>query len=257
MHALRPAAFLRSAFGNISASGPIACMHKNAASPSTAFLYQQTSRQLQQQRYASSGLATHFARKALKPSIARSSGIHSAFKNTSGVPMTPSRTMVGAGAAATCLFGPLIYSRSVMAFSGVAGAGAGLRIAHCAPASVDARSSYDPYEKEPIINTRELTFGTLMGLCSGYLFKKIGKMMMLVIGLGFVSLQLLTNSGYIHVNWGLIESRFKEKFDLDKDGKVTMNDARHGFRGLILLLTRNFQFKSTFVSGFVLGFKYG
>ncbi|KAG0253168.1 hypothetical protein BG011_006514 [Mortierella polycephala] len=225
MHALRPAAFLRSAFRNIPASRPISYMHKNAASPSTAFLFQQTNRQLQQQRFASSGLAAHFTSKAPQSSITHSLGIHSAFKNTSAEELELE----------------LDYGSPIVPLL----------------QAIGTRSSYDPYEKDPIINTRELTFGTLMGLCSGYLFKKLGRMMMLVIGLGFVSLQLLTTSGYIHVNWGLIESRFKEKFDLDKDGKVTMNDARHGFRGLMLLLTRNFQFKSTFVSGFVLGFKYG
>ncbi|KAF9426243.1 hypothetical protein BGZ76_002846 [Entomortierella beljakovae] len=112
-------------------------------------------------------------------------------------------------------------------------------------------------EKEPLIDTKELTFGMAMGLCSGFLVKKLGKMMMIVIGLGFVTLQLLSSSGYIQVNWPMIERKFKAKFDVDRDGKVTANDARHGFRWLIGLLTTNFQFKSTFVGGFVLGFRYG
>ncbi|KAF9404945.1 hypothetical protein BGZ94_003864, partial [Podila epigama] len=103
----------------------------------------------------------------------------------------------------------------------------------------------------------ELTFGAAMGLCSGYLFKKLGKMMMLVVGLGFVWLQLLSNAGYITVNWNRVERRFKQQFDLDQDGAVTLSDAKHGFRWIIELLTRNFQFKSTFAGGFFVGFKYG
>lgn len=114
-----------------------------------------------------------------------------------------------------------------------------------------------PTEREPLINSKELTFGAAMGLCSGYLFKKLGKMMMLVVGLGFVWLQLLASSGYIQVNWVKVEHKFKQQFDLDNDGKVTMNDAKHGFRAIIEMLTRNFQFKSTFAGGFFLGFKYG
>ncbi|KAF9177359.1 hypothetical protein BGZ51_008861 [Haplosporangium sp. Z 767] len=114
-----------------------------------------------------------------------------------------------------------------------------------------------PNGNDPMISTKELSFGTAMGVCSGFLFKKLGKMFLLVAGLGFVSLQMLANSGYIQVNWILIESRFKEKFDLDKDGKVTVKDARHGMNWIIDILTRNFQFKSTFAGGFYLGFRYG
>jgi len=91
-----------------------------------------------------------------------------------------------------------------------------------------------------------------MGLCSGYLFKKLGKLMMLVVGFGFVWLQLLTSSGHIQVNWPLIERRFKETFDADGDGKITLNDARYGFRWLMQLLTKNFQFKATYVGGYLL-----
>ncbi|KAF9933781.1 hypothetical protein BGZ67_004152 [Mortierella alpina] len=114
-----------------------------------------------------------------------------------------------------------------------------------------------PDGKDSMVNTKELSFGTAMGVCSGFLFKKLGKMFLLVAGLGFVSLQMLANAGYIQVNWILIESRFKEKFDLDRDGKVTVKDARFGLNWIIDLLTRNFQFKSTFAGGFYLGFRYG
>lgn len=114
-----------------------------------------------------------------------------------------------------------------------------------------------PHDNDPLIDTKELSFGAAMGLCSGYLFKKLGKMFLLVVGLGFVCLQLLSNSGYVKVDWSLVESKFKNQLDLDKDGKVTVKDAQHGFQWIISLLTRNFQFKSTFATGFFLGFRYG
>ena len=122
---------------------------------------------------------------------------------------------------------------------------------------LDPPARTPPGGKDPIINTKELSFGTAMGVCSGYLFKKLGKMFLLVAGLGFVTLQMLANAGYIQVNWILIESQFKDKFDLDKDGKVTAKDAQHGFKWLMDMLTKNFQFKSTFAGGFYLGFRYG
>ncbi|KAF9363750.1 FUN14 domain-containing protein 1 [Mortierella sp. NVP85] len=135
-------------------------------------------------------------------------------------------------------------------------------VVHCAaatnrPGAYSSPELDDLLEKEPIFKTKELTFGMMMGLCSGYLFKKLGKLMMLVVGFGFVWLQLLAGSGYIQINWPLIERRFKETFDADGDGKITLNDARYGFRWLMELLTKNFQFKATYVSGYVLGFHYG
>ncbi|KAF8934892.1 FUN14 domain-containing protein 1 [Dissophora ornata] len=172
---------------------------------------------------------------------------------TSGV---SSRTLIAAGAATTCIFGPLIWARSFGSFRNVA---------HCAadtasnpnPINLDQTPPLSTRDKDPLVNSKELTFGAAMGVCSGYLFKKLGKMFVLVAGLGFVCLQLLANSGYISVNWMKMESKFKEKFDLDKDGKVTVQDAKYGFNWIIDLLTRNFQFKSTFAGGFYLGFRYG
>ncbi|KAG0378935.1 FUN14 domain-containing protein 1 [Mortierella sp. AD032] len=240
-HSIRPVAMLRTSIRHIPAS---------SAGPLT--LRQQLT--LQQHRLASSssGVATAAFQR---PSVFQTSTFSAAFKSaaTTGV---ASRTMVGAGAATTCLVGPLIYSRSMMASSMTTSYFAP-RVAHCAPAPVGVR--YDDYglKKGPLINTKELTFGMAMGLCSGYLLKKLGKLMMLVVGLGFVSLQLLVNSGYIQVNWKKIEHKFVDQFDVDRDGKVTVNDAKHGFRWLMGLLTKNFQFKSTFVGGFVLGFKHG
>ncbi|KAG0322611.1 FUN14 domain-containing protein 1 [Dissophora globulifera] len=159
------------------------------------------------------------------------------------------RAYVVAGTATACVFGPLIWSRTFGSFRNVA---------HCAsgtPPNPDPAKI--PGNKEPLIKSQELTFGTAMGLCSGYLLKKLGKMFVLVAGLGFVSLQLLANSGYISVNWMKVESKFKEQLDLDKDGQVTVKDAKYGFNWIIDVLTRNFQFRSTFAGGFYVGFRYG
>ncbi|KAG0282277.1 FUN14 domain-containing protein 1 [Linnemannia gamsii] len=238
-HSFRPVAMLRTTIRHIPSVGPSTLLRQKAA---------------HQYRFASSSGAAAFQRPS---SVFQTSAFSAAFKSaaTGGV---ASRTMIGAGAATTCLVGPLIYSRSIMGFSMASSNSLfAPKVAHCAAAPIGTR--YDDYgmKKESLINSKELTFGMAMGLCSGYLFKKLGKLMMLVVGLGFVSLQLLVNSGYIQVNWKKVESRFVDQFDVDRDGKVTVNDAKHGFRWLMNLLTKNFQFKSTFVGGFVLGFKNG
>ncbi|KAF9158969.1 hypothetical protein BGX21_004329 [Mortierella sp. AD011] len=155
-----------------------------------------------------------------------------------------SRSLIAAGAVTTFIFGPLIWARNMV---------------HCAAETVNTPSPAQTPGggKGPFVNTQDLSFGTAMGLCSGYLCKKLGKMFVLVAGLGFISLQLLANSGYINVNWGLIESKFTENFDLDKDGKVTAKDAKFGLNRIIEVLTRNFQFKTSFAGGFYIGFRYG
>ncbi|KAF9169373.1 hypothetical protein BGX20_010405, partial [Mortierella sp. AD010] len=164
-------------------------------------------------------------------------------------------TLLATGATTTFVFGPLIFARS--SFGMGSNAFSSRRVAHCAAAV--PRPPYDPYlqEKEPWIDTKELTFGMAMGLCSGFLMKKLGKMMMLVVGLGFVCLQFLASNDYVKINWAKIERTFKSKLDVDKDGKVTSKDAGRGFRWLIGILTTNFQFKSTFIGGFILGVRYG
>ncbi|KAF8932813.1 FUN14 domain-containing protein 1 [Dissophora ornata] len=251
MHMMRPAAILRSAVRN--APIPFDPVRMNISSPSAFVRHGE--------RFASSYASV----SKFSHETARSSGqtfaLHSAFRNaTAGAySSAPSRTLITAGAATACVFGPLISSR----FTNGSSTFSSRRVAHCAAATspVGLRSvpAYDEYgaQNDSMFNSKELTFGMAMGMCSGYLFKKLGKLMMLVVGLGFVWMQLLTSSGYIQVNWVLIESKFKERLDVDKDGKVTMNDAKHGFRWLMKLLTKNFQFKSAYVGGWALGFRYG
>lgn len=120
-----------------------------------------------------------------------------------------------------------------------------------------ASPARNPNDKDLFVSSKEISFGSMMGVCSGYLFKKLGKMFVLVAGLGYVTLQMLANAGYIQVNWMLIESRVNDNLDLDRDGKVTVKDAKYGMNWIIDLLTRNVQFKSTFAGGFYLGFRYG
>ncbi len=44
--------------------------------------------------------------------------------------------------------------------------------------------------KNELINKRDITFGSILGFCTGFLFKKIGKMVAIAIGIGFVFLQV-------------------------------------------------------------------
>lgn len=43
---------------------------------------------------------------------------------------------------------------------------------------------------KPIFNKGELTFGTFLGICTGFLVKKVGKIFAAFVGTGFVFLQV-------------------------------------------------------------------
>ncbi|KAF9196563.1 hypothetical protein BGZ49_002758 [Haplosporangium sp. Z 27] len=249
-------AALRFAVGRVSTS-----------TPTKAILKQHGHKQIQ----LWNGLQGHHHQRFMSSSTRSPNGFLKASITKSSL---PSRTLIAAGAVTTFIFGPLIWTRNLAYCSAGTAANPNPTIVTPTPAPTPPRTtpataqpaaappSPSPQQvpggdKDPFINHKELSFGTTMGLCSGYLCKKLGKMFVLVAGLGFVSLQLLANSGYINVNWGLIETKFTEKLDLDHDGKVTVKDAKFGLNWIIGLLTKNFQFKSTFAGGFFIGFRYG
>lgn len=43
---------------------------------------------------------------------------------------------------------------------------------------------------KPLLNKGELTFGTFLGICTGFLIKKVGKIFAAFVGTGFVFLQV-------------------------------------------------------------------
>ena len=47
----------------------------------------------------------------------------------------------------------------------------------------------------------KLGFGAVMGYCSGYAVKKVGKAAAFTVGLIFMGLQGLAVSGYIEIDW--------------------------------------------------------
>jgi uncharacterized membrane protein (Fun14 family) len=110
---------------------------------------------------------------------------------------------------------------------------------------------------KPILHKGELTFGVFLGVCTGFFAKKISKLIVLCIGLGFVFLQYLSSKGYVNVDWRRMEKGYQSQLDTDHDGKVTMHDLSVKRDSFIDMLTSNVQFKSSFVVGFLVGARYG
>ena len=77
-------------------------------------------------------------------------------------------------------------------------------------------SNTDPVESaldklKPILS--QISFGSVVGYCSGMALKKIGKAVAFVIGVGFIGVQSAVGAGYINVNWKKIQGDTMKPLD--------------------------------------------
>ena len=104
---------------------------------------------------------------------------------------------------------------------------------------------------KPILSN--LSFGAVMGYCSGTAMKKVGKALAVVIGIGFIGLQSAASAGYIEVDWHKISGGIVAKMDVTGDGKVDTEDVKAYWKKIRGVLTN----KVPAAGGFSLGFMYG
>jgi uncharacterized membrane protein (Fun14 family) len=91
----------------------------------------------------------------------------------------------------------------------------------------------DPVEQtldklKPLLS--ELSFGSVMGYCSGYAFKKVGKALAFVVGVGFIGLQTVVSTGYIDVNWGKMKEDALKKVDAVSNNTICWSPFSTIFR---------------------------
>jgi len=108
---------------------------------------------------------------------------------------------------------------------------------------------------KPII--AKVSFGSLMGFCSGYALKQVGKIAAVVLGAGFIAVQTAVSYGYIQVNWDRVKGDAIKKVDTDGDGKVGADDMKVYWKKLKTLLTANLPNSGGFSLGFFYGVKQG
>src|SRR5690606_24987811 len=53
----------------------------------------------------------------------------------------------------------------------------------------------------------QVGFGAIAGFIAGYALKKVGKVVAIFLGLIFIAIQLLAWSGFVSVNWGIVQER--------------------------------------------------
>ncbi|HEX7040523.1 MAG TPA: FUN14 domain-containing protein [Trueperaceae bacterium] len=95
----------------------------------------------------------------------------------------------------------------------------------------------------------QIGFGAVAGFVAGYAVKKVGKVVALVVGLLFIAVQLLAWSGFVSVNWDVVQRRV--------DPLLSGESLQGTWRGLIALLTFNVPFAAAFVPAFIIGLRRG
>jgi len=104
---------------------------------------------------------------------------------------------------------------------------------------------------KPIIS--KISFGSIVGYCSGAAAKKIGKAVAILCGLGFIAIQSAASAGYVEVDWEKVKDDTIAKVDTDGDGELTVSDAKIYWGKVKKILTKNVPN----AGGFSLGFMYG
>jgi len=96
---------------------------------------------------------------------------------------------------------------------------------------------------------QQISFGALAGFATGYALKKVGKAVAIVLGLLFVSLQLLAYYGVVDINWGVVQGHVDPLLEPEALGGM--------WQRLVELLTFNITFAASFVPGLVIGLRRG
>ena len=95
----------------------------------------------------------------------------------------------------------------------------------------------------------QLTFGAVAGFLSGYALKKVGRVLAFLLGILFVTLQLLAYAGYIEVKWTRIQQ--------DVEPFLNQDSLEGLWNEALKVLTYNFPFAASFTAGFIWGLKRG
>ncbi|KAF7304796.1 SAM-MT-RSMB-NOP domain-containing protein [Mycena kentingensis (nom. inval.)] len=109
------------------------------------------------------------------------------------------------------------------------------------------------------VNTMELGFGTVAGICAGVFVKKGAKLVAFLLGGMFVFLQYTGSLGIVKVDWKAVDLRFRRAFyTVDpKTGEGVAPTVGSVWGRLVHFLTADFQPRASFLAGFLLGLRVG
>ncbi len=87
--------------------------------------------------------------------------------------------------------------------------------------------------------------GGIAGWAVGFTLKKFAKLVALIVGIAFISLQLLAFNRFITIDWERIKSAVPDE------------SIEHSATSLMSVITYNLPFAGSFALGFWLGFRKG
>ncbi len=95
----------------------------------------------------------------------------------------------------------------------------------------------------------QVSFGGLAGYAVGYALKKVGRFLAFALGLLFIAVQLLAQTGYVQVDWTRIQR--------DVEPLLQQPGLQSLWERLLATLTHNLPFGASFVGGLILGLRAG
>src|SRR5262245_2565084 len=95
----------------------------------------------------------------------------------------------------------------------------------------------------------DLGFGGVAGAVVGYTAKKVTKLVAIVLGLVFITIQVLVYMQFVSVDWNAVQQGAEHVWS-DTNG-VTLADRAWE------VLSANLPFGAAFAAGFAIGFKLG
>jgi len=84
-----------------------------------------------------------------------------------------------------------------------------------------------------------VSFGTVMGFCTGYALKQAGKAAAVTGGAFFMGLTAAEKAGFVTVHWEKVKETTMKQLDLDGSGTVDTGDAKYAFAKLVEYMTEN------------------
>ncbi|XP_033920237.1 FUN14 domain-containing protein 2 [Melopsittacus undulatus] len=102
----------------------------------------------------------------------------------------------------------------------------------------------------------QLLIGGVTGWCTGFVFQKVGKLAATAVGGGFFLLQIANHTGYIKVDWKLVEgdmNKAKRELKFHTSGNKVSPEVRSKVDEVIIFLKKNVILTGGFAGGFLLG----
>jgi uncharacterized membrane protein (Fun14 family) len=110
---------------------------------------------------------------------------------------------------------------------------------------------------KPILS--KLTFGSVVGYCSGMATQKIARATAFFIGVTFIAIQVAATSGILTMDWNKLHLHCTRLMDAsgDGNGKFDGADVAVYWKKVRTILTKNIPSAGGFSLGFLYGVRYG